>query len=101
MYGDDPPIRPIQNVQRLPVLSGKTAFLTEFHAGRGAQSNVDDAAEAVSVMIGPAVRFLPPAIFAPRHDMHDAGGAIPGSAGIPLHVGVVREQLSVAIESNA
>src|SRR5690606_37362761 len=60
--------------------------------------DVDDGRQAIEVILGPLRPAAAPAeLGAVGHVVH-AGGAVPGGAAVPFHVGVVGEQLALRAE---
>ena len=98
MHGNDSAVGPVENEERLAILFGEVALRPELRSRRRAEADIDDARQAVGEMVGPDASPLPPTVFASRHDVHHAGRPIPRCPGIPLHVGIVGEQLAIRIE---
>ena len=92
--------RPVAGEQRLLVLLRKRRAVAEGNADRRPGADVDERRQAVGKRGRPLAAAAPPAQVAAAGRMVDPRGAVPGSAEIPLHVGVVQEEFAVGIEGH-
>src|SRR5687768_8819761 len=98
MDGVDVAVGPVLDEEGALVSGGELGAGAEGNAGGGAHSGVDDGAEGVGVVVGPLAGAVAPAVLAAAGDEVDADGSVPGGSGVPLHVGVVVEELAVGVE---
>ena len=90
--------RPVGDEEGILVLRRELRAVAEDHAGGRSGADVDDRAERVAVVIGPLGGAVAPAELRPADGVVHARGAIPRRVHVPLHVGVVGEDLPVAVE---
>src|SRR5262249_16665219 len=91
-------VAPVAQIERLPVLGRELRAIAERDARRRAGSNVGRRGQAVHRIRTPLAGAVAVAALRAAGDVKDAGGPIPGSVDVPLHVGVVGEELAIAIE---
>ena len=91
-------VAPVADVQGLAVLRREARGVAERDARRRAGADVDHRRQAVDRIGGPLAGAVAVAELGPAGDVHDPRGPVPGRIHVPLHVGVVREQLAVAVE---
>ena len=100
MHGVELAVAPVAEVKGLLVLRREFGPVAEGNARGRAGADVDHRRQAVDVVRRPLARAVAVAEIAAAGDVEHAGGAIPRHVHVPLHVGVVREQLAVAVEGD-
>ncbi len=98
--GQNPPLRPIADEQGVVVARRKHVVIVDLDARRRAAADVDYGRQAVDVIVRPFRPAAAPAELRARRDVIDARGPVPGQPIVPFHVGIEREQLALAIESD-
>ena len=93
-------VGPVEREHGALVFRGKLRAGAEDGAGRRAGADVDGAGQRVRIIRRPAAGTGAPAVVAAADDVVDAGGHVPRRAHVPLHVGVVGEELAVGIEGD-
>ena len=89
---------PVADIQRLLVLRREPRAVPKLDTHGGARADVHQRGQAVEVVGGPLARPAPPAKLTAAGGVHHPRGAIPRRAEVPLHVGVVGEQLAIGVE---
>ena len=89
---------PIEDVDRILVLRRELRAEAGEHARRAARADVDRGRQAVLVVVRPLARSIAPAELASAHHVVHPRGPVPGSAEVPLHVGVVGKEVARRIE---
>ena len=84
--------------KRLLILRRELRPVAEADAGRRAGADVDDRRQAVGVVGRPLAGAVAPAELAAAGRQADARRPVPRRVDVPLHVGVVGEQVAVAVE---
>ena len=100
MDGADFAEAPVGEVERVLIFRRKLRAVAERDAGRRAGADVRHGAEAVDVIVRPFAVAVAEAELGAADDVVDARRPIPGRADVPLHVGVVGEQLADAVEGD-
>ncbi len=98
MDGVDRAEGPIQQVDRPLVFGGKPGAPAKLDPHRGTGSDVDDLRQTVNVIGGPLAGAAAPTEIAAAGGVDQPSGAVPGHPHVPLHVGVVSEDLTVGVE---
>lgn len=93
-------VGPVVDEEGALVFRGELGAGAEGDAGGAAEADVDDGGEAVGVVAGPLAGAAAPAELGAAGAVVHAGGAIPGGADVPLHVGVVAEELALGAEGD-
>jgi hypothetical protein len=88
-------VGPIVDVDGVLVFRGEFRAGASDDAGGAAGADVERGGQRVGVVVRPFAAAAAPAVVGTADAVIHAGGAIPGAADVPLHVGVVGEELAV------
>jgi len=91
-------VGPVVEVEGALIFGGELGSGADGNSGGAAGADVGGRGGAVGIVVGPLAGTRAPAGFEPADHVVDAGGAIPGRAEVPLHVGIEGEEFAVLVE---
>ena len=90
--------RPVEGEEGVLIFRWEFRARAEDRSGGRAGADVDGGGQRIGIISRPAAGSGAPAVVAAADDVIDAGGHVPRRSHVPLHVGVVGEELAVRIE---
>ena len=100
MNGVDRSVGPVEGIDGILVVGRKIGTQSGHDTGGATRTDIGGWRQRVWIPGGPLAGARTPAKLASAGAVVDAGGAIPGGAAIPLHVGVVGEHFPVGVEGH-
>lgn len=100
MYGHEPAVGPVADVEGLLILRGKVRTGAENHACRASDADVHGRGKTVLIILGPLRAALAESLVAAADGMEHAHGPVPWAAPVPFHVAVEAEEFTIRIEGD-
>ena len=93
-------VGPVVDEDGTLILGGELGLRSSDNTGGASGADVERGGEAVGIVLRPLARAAAPSEISAADRMVHAGGAVPGGADVPLHVGVVGEEVACRIEGD-
>ena len=104
VHGEDASIGPVEDIECLLVIDGKTASGSKFHPGGRALADIDRGLGVVRMIREiwwPASGHGSPTKVRPAAQVLDLRGAIPWSSHVEFRIGIISERLAIRVEVDA